>query len=106
VDILRQSAAVGVRWLDDGEHLDRGWAYVAPPGRHVVVNPDGRLALLDAPRVGYARLTANPLFASAAETYGRDAIAVVLTGWLFDKALIALTMMPGTMAMFRRPVAV
>ena len=148
VDILRVKAGLPVQWLAHGERLDRGVAYVAPAGSHVVVRQYHRAALLDTPRINHSRPAADPLFTSAAKTYGRDTIAVVLTGRLSDgasgalavrraggvviaqdpaccaapnmpeaaigagavhfvlppnaiaKALIALTMMPGALAMF------
>ena len=90
VDILKRTAAVSVRWLEDGERLACGVAYVAPSGRHAVLSDRHRAALVDRPRINHSRPAADPLFTSAATTYGRDAIAVVLTGRLSDGALGAL----------------
>ena len=90
VDILRGKAGLPVRWLRDGDHLTRGVAYVAPSGRHVVLRHRHRAALVDRPRINHSRPAADPLFTSVATTYGPDAIAVVLTGRLFDGALGAL----------------
>ena len=90
VDILSGKSGLPVRWLTDGDRLSRGVAYVAPMGRHAVLRDRYRAALVDTPRINHSRPAADPLFTSAATTYGSDAIAVVLTGRLFDGALGAL----------------
>lgn len=90
VDILRRKANLPVRWLTHGERLAPGVAYVAPAGSHAVVRQRGQGSLLVAPRVHHTRPAADPLLTSIASTYGRDAIAVVLTGRLSDGTLGAL----------------
>src|SRR5262249_29135545 len=90
VDILRQKAKLRVKWLDDDDRLSRGVAYVAPSRRHVILRRRNRAVLVDKPRINHSRPAAGPLFASAAMIYGRDAIAVVLTGRLNDGAAGAL----------------
>jgi two-component system, chemotaxis family, protein-glutamate methylesterase/glutaminase len=60
-----------------------GHIYVAPPDRHMLVM-DGRLELSRAPRENWARPAIDPLFRSAAESYGPDAIGVILSGRLND----------------------
>lgn len=90
VDILDGKARLPVRWLRNGDRLSRGVAYVAPAGRHAVLRHRHRATLVDRPRINHSRPAADPLFTSAATTYGPDAIAVVLTGRLSDGALGAL----------------
>jgi two-component system chemotaxis response regulator CheB len=70
-------AAVQVR---GGERLAAGMVYVAPPDHHVLVEPDGCLALSDVARVQHVRPSADVLFTSLAEAWGEGAIAVVLSG--------------------------
>lgn len=76
-----------------GQVLERGCAYIAPYGRHVVVRRDGVVGTLDfteeAPRHG-VRPAADPLLESVAEHFGSDGVAVVLTGMGSDGAEGAL----------------
>ena len=86
VDLLASKSSLPTRWLAQHEPLRPGVAYVAPVGRHAVVDRQRRALLLDTPRINHSRPAADPLFASAAAHYGAEAIAVVLTGRLFDGA--------------------
>lgn len=63
-----------------------GHIYVAPPDRHMIV-ADGRLRLLRGPKENCARPAIDPLFRSAAETYGAAAVGLILTGNLNDGTL-------------------
>jgi two-component system chemotaxis response regulator CheB len=54
--------------------------YVAPPDRHLLVNPDGTLSLSQSELVHFVRPSADLLFESVAATAKQRAIAVVLTG--------------------------
>jgi two-component system chemotaxis response regulator CheB len=69
----------------DGDPVEPGRIYVAPPDHHLIVGPN-RLGLTRGPRENFVRPAADPLFRSAAETLGRKAIGVVLTGRLSDGA--------------------
>ena len=81
-EILNRRTHLPVRQAHTGDVLCPSWVFVAPPNRHLFVAPSGRLKLSSssAVKVHYARPSAEPLFASVAEVYGRNAIAVVLTG--------------------------
>lgn len=76
---LRASHAV------QGEKLQRGRIYVAPPDRHMVVR-DGTVRLLDTAPENFARPAADPLFRSAAAEYQERVVGVVLSGDLDDGA--------------------
>ena len=64
----------------DGVFLERGAVWIAPPGRHLVVNLDSSLSLTDSAPIHYVRPSADVLFESVAQTFGPRAIAVVLSG--------------------------
>jgi two-component system chemotaxis response regulator CheB len=66
-----------------GEPVLRGRIYVAPPDRHVLVR-DHRWAVVRGPRENGARPAIDPLFRSAASSFGRSVVAVVLSGTLSD----------------------
>jgi two-component system chemotaxis response regulator CheB len=63
----------------EGARLFLGHVYVAPPGRHLVVN-EHRIHLSDAPPVRYSKPAADLLFKSAAAVYGKHVASVVLSG--------------------------
>ena len=78
--ILGRKTPLHVKDAEDGEVIQAGVVYVAPPGVHLVVDEDRRFALMDGDRVKYVRPSGDVLFASAAEAFGSQVIAVVLTG--------------------------
>jgi two-component system chemotaxis response regulator CheB len=63
-----------------------GTVYLAPPNQHLLIEPDGTLALSSAERHQFARPAADLLFASTAAHYEERAIGVVLTGKQVDGA--------------------
>jgi two-component system chemotaxis response regulator CheB len=66
-----------------GETLAPGTVYVAPGDHHLELVRSGavvRTRLHQGPPVNYCRPSVDVLFTSAAEVYGRDLLAVVLTG--------------------------
>ena len=67
----------------DGQPLEAGHLYLAPPDRHLLVK-DGRLLVTKGPRENNYRPAADALFRSAAVEYDSHTIGVVLTGMLHD----------------------
>jgi two-component system, chemotaxis family, protein-glutamate methylesterase/glutaminase len=72
--------AVGPR---DGEQIETGKIYVAPPDCHLLLQK-GRVHLSHGPKENWTRPAINPLFRSAAVAYGAGVIGVILTGTLDD----------------------
>jgi two-component system chemotaxis response regulator CheB len=81
--LLQRGCPLPVVFPADGEALQRGRVYVAPPDRHLVVEP-GRVRLTRAPRENHSRPAIDPLFRSAALAYGRRVIGTILSGRLDD----------------------
>uniref|UniRef100_UPI0039830D29 chemotaxis protein CheB n=1 Tax=Phenylobacterium sp. TaxID=1871053 RepID=UPI0039830D29 len=67
----------------DGDPVEGGRVYVAPPDHHLTVE-DGVMRLTKGPRENFARPAIDPLFRSAAQVYGSNLIGVMLTGGLND----------------------
>jgi two-component system chemotaxis response regulator CheB len=82
-DILSRSGPLLATHARDGEPINPGHVYVAPPGRHVLLQA-GRMLLGHGPREHGFRPAIDPLFRSAARAYGPRVIGVVLTGALHD----------------------
>ncbi|WP_080588188.1 chemotaxis protein CheB [Rhizobium hidalgonense] len=84
--ILSAAGPVPAKHAEDGENIQSGCIYLAPPDRHMIV-VDGQLRLLRSPKENCARPAIDPLFRSVAEHYGPAAIGVILTGRLNDGTL-------------------
>jgi two-component system, chemotaxis family, protein-glutamate methylesterase/glutaminase len=84
-NILARGGALPATVPRDGERVDRGHVYVAPPDRHMLL-AGSRVQLSAGPRENGHRPAIDPLFRSAARTYGPRVIAVVLSGTLDDGA--------------------
>jgi two-component system chemotaxis response regulator CheB len=85
-DILARHTRLPVKQAREGEVLCPGTVYTPAPGRHLVVRGDGTLSLSPAPRVNFARPSADVLFESAAAAFGERVVGVVLTGGGCDGA--------------------
>jgi two-component system chemotaxis response regulator CheB len=67
------------------EHILPGRIYVAPPGFHLVLSP-GVVTLGHGPKENLQRPCINMMFRSAAASYGKNVVGVLLTGMLDDGA--------------------
>jgi two-component system chemotaxis response regulator CheB len=82
-DILSRSGALDAAHAVDGEPLERGRVYVAPPDRHLVLR-GAHVRVLDGPKENGVRPGIDVLFRSLAQSFGARAVAVVLSGMLDD----------------------
>jgi two-component system chemotaxis response regulator CheB len=97
-EILSQRTSLPVKQAEEGERLRPAMVFIAPPDRHLLVNPDGTLSLSQSELVHFVRPSADRLFESVAASYKGRAIAVVLTGSGTDGAtgVRAIKKMGGT----------
>src|SRR5437016_11445144 len=86
-EILSRRTALPVKEAAEGDELRPGQAYLAPPNRHLLVNPDRTLSLTQTELVHFVRPSADLLFESAAASFKERAIAVVLSGSGHDGAM-------------------
>jgi len=72
-----------VHYAEDREPIELGALYIAPPDRHLLVKP-GEVRVVRGPKENNFRPAIDPLFRSAAYTYGRRVIGVLLSGLMDD----------------------
>jgi two-component system, chemotaxis family, protein-glutamate methylesterase/glutaminase len=104
-EILTRRVALEVKQAEEGDLLRRGCVFVAPPDRHLLVNPDGTLALTRSELVHFVRPSADLLFESLAASYRDRALTVVLSGSGSDGAtgVTAVKKMGGTVIVQDQP---
>ncbi len=82
-DILNRCGKLQALTPRDGERIQPGTIYVAPPDRHLLVEPN-RVRVTRGPKENRFRPAVDPLFRSAAQTYGPRVVGIILTGYLDD----------------------
>lgn len=86
-EVLARRTELTVKLARDQESVEPGTVYLAPPDRHLLVDPEGTIALSDGELVHFVRPSADLLFESVAGAYGPRAIACVITGTGKDGAM-------------------
>ena len=81
--ILSRAGRLPAVHPEDGERIRPGRIYVAPPDHHLVLE-DGKVRLSSGPSENGQRPSVDVLFRTGAESCGRRAVGVVLTGNLAD----------------------
>ena len=82
-DIFNRSGKLPATHATDGERIQKGRIYVAPPDRHLLVEPN-RVRVTRGPKENRFRPAVDPLFRSAAQTYGPRVAGIILTGYMDD----------------------
>jgi two-component system chemotaxis response regulator CheB len=86
-EILGRRTDLTVRQASNGEPLEGGVIFVAPPDKHLLVDPDSQIELTRTELVHFVRPSADLLFESVAAVYKDRCIAVVLTGTGMDGSM-------------------
>ncbi len=86
VQWLNNRSALTVRIAVEGEHPMAGHVLVAPGGAHTVIRSDGTIGLVWDKGNYRHQPAVDMLFLSAAEVFGKEVIAVLLTGMGTDGA--------------------
>lgn len=81
--ILSRAGPLTAKDAVDGEEIQRGKIYVAPPGFHLLVGA-GFMSVARGPKINRSRPSIDLLFQSAASSYGPRVTGVVLSGMLDD----------------------
>lgn len=82
-EILNRAGKLKAKHPADGESIEMGKIYVAPPDHHLLLEL-GRIRLTKGPKENRFRPAIDPLFRSAAYAYGSRVVGVVLSGALDD----------------------
>ncbi|KAB8320124.1 chemotaxis protein CheB [Tolypothrix campylonemoides VB511288] len=82
-DILNRCGSLPVAHAKDGELIEHGRIYVAPPDHHLLVKPS-YIRLVQGPKENRCRPAVDPLFRTAAKAYKSRVVGVVLSGTLDD----------------------
>ena len=78
--ILGRRTVLPVKEAEEGDKLQPGMVYIAPPNKHLLVNPDVTISLSQSELVHFVRPSADLLFESVAGSFKDRAIALVLSG--------------------------
>ncbi len=81
--IMQRASRLPAVHPKDGDPIEKGHIYIAPPDYHMIVE-GSLIRVIQGPRENLHRPAIDPLFRSAAASYGRRVIGVVLTGSLDD----------------------
>lgn len=81
--ILNRQGSFGAENPRDGEPIEKGKIYVAPPGCHMLLKK-GTIRLVRGPKENGHRPAIDPLFRTAARSYGPQVVGVILSGLLDD----------------------
>jgi two-component system chemotaxis response regulator CheB len=79
-EILVRRTALAVVDAAEGELLQAGTVYVAPPNWHLTVTDAFRVHLTQEPPVQFVRPSANVLFAAIAQVYGAAGVGILCSG--------------------------
>ncbi len=82
-NILNRAGQLHVLHPVDGQAIQYGHIYVAPPDQHLLVE-EGMVRIVRGPKENRHRPAIDPLFRSAARTYGTRVVGVILTGSMDD----------------------
>lgn len=82
-DVLNRNGNMPALYASNGLSISHGSIYVARPDLHLTLQ-NHRMWLDSGPKINRSRPAIDPLFQSAAESYGSRVIGVLLTGYLDD----------------------
>lgn len=81
--ILERAGDLPASHAEDGAEIDRSHVYIAPPDHHVLIQP-GFMRVNRGPKENGYRPAIDPMFRTAAATYGSRVVGVILSGVLDD----------------------
>lgn len=95
--VFGSNSPLPVTMAENRERIVPGHVYVARPDHHLIIEP-GKVVLSRGPKENRFRPAVDPLFRSAAQTYGPRVVGIILSGGLDDgvSGLWAVKQLGGT----------
>ncbi|TDD74662.1 chemotaxis protein CheB [Flavobacterium caseinilyticum] len=84
LNALTKNTVLNCAHAISGQTLKAGHVYLAPSGHHLLVGDDAKILITKGAHENRNRPAIDPLFRSAAVTFGNSLIAILLTGFLND----------------------
>ena len=81
--LIRKSGFSRCRMAKDGDIIEYGWVYIAPPDHHLLLRHD-KMMVVRGPKENGFRPSIDMLFRSAAAHFDGQVVGVLLTGMLDD----------------------
>jgi two-component system chemotaxis response regulator CheB len=101
--IIQRRCELEVHHAHDGERIQAGHIYTAPPDHHLLVE-ESRVRVVHGPKENGFRPAVDPLFRSASAAYGARVIGLVLSGALDDGTYgLMLIKQAGGIALVQHP---
>lgn len=90
--VFEKNFSIQIKTASDKEPIKEGHAYFAPPGYHLLIEPDFKLALDNSEPVQFSRPSIDVTFESVSEVYQENCIAILFSGANQDgaKGLLAI----------------
>jgi two-component system chemotaxis response regulator CheB len=79
-ELLGSRTGWRVKEAEEKEFLEKGTIYLAPGDYHLMIEKDGSLSLDFSEKVNFSRPSIDVTFETAAEAFGQQVIAVLLSG--------------------------
>jgi two-component system chemotaxis response regulator CheB len=86
-EVFQSQAKIPIVEPREPTPLENGKVYLAPPGLHLVVEPDKKLNVDNSPLVQYSKPSIDVLFISAADAFRENLTGILVTGSNSDGAL-------------------
>ncbi len=85
--LLQRETEMKVNLGSEGMEIRAGEIYIAPGERHMLIGEDLKIHLLDSAPINFVKPSADPMFKSIAEVFGKKSIGIVLTGMGSDGSI-------------------
>jgi two-component system chemotaxis response regulator CheB len=82
--VLSKAGELNATHAKDGEEIEKGQIYIAPPDHHLILEKGNRIAVRKGPKENRFRPSVDALFRSAAFVYGPRVVGIVFSGLLDD----------------------
>ena len=85
-EVLQSKCKIVIKQADEKEMIKGGFAYIAPPGYHLLIEQDRSFSLSSDDLVSFSKPSIDVLFETAAEVFKENLIGLILTGANSDGA--------------------